>query len=728
MSWIRSVVVTTSSLPFLALFVYLLLPGLDLAAHGGSGGVLAVETDNAPVEPTALPALTSAQPAASPATVAPAQPGGEAKQESESVVNNGKAFYEFFHQGQANDALKCVKLLDGKKRQEAARRFCREFRRNKILQTACERQSAELLRAVEVAAEGLGPQPFPELFEKMNAVLEHPYFPEGKSEPDLEAVTTFITSTVKDTWALPYEELRALPTNSCSFTQGARLLMAESTKMKAKVKTPVETEAVKLVASRRTLYSTVWVPNASSLTLGLWSEMVDFSRCRRISGVNPPGKMKSKEVAYRAFGFALASMYMPRSIQCTRQSTEPVCKMLISYLAISRSIITLGRVLGTTLEQEFMNSFAERVARFQEGITDEEVSAIQMQVEVTIVEVALIAISGKQKLVKLVLAMAKSKTMAKFMSLLVSKLRKWLYSFEKESLEFAASHGEILPMILALENANSAWLGGTGRCARANKGLENLMVTLARRLAKDLKPKRGSSFLEMYEVQPSTGNELASAQMTSLVSPHGDTIELPAKRLGVMSLVQMSQYPAPGSARGRGWMERRASHYVMAFIGLALTSTIIGTALVPLISPLFVVFLVMGVTGFVIFATFTTLLVQRALLVRAVEQAVEEIDTAQRNIERHLHDIRSQDQGGSTDTAGGNRGVGGSQGSNYPSDPRPPTPPEMGLPPTPFAPPLPPRSVNGNDNLAYDGSGSEGEPEYDSVYEFDDESVLGRRD
>ncbi|CBZ55792.1 conserved hypothetical protein [Neospora caninum Liverpool] len=609
MSWIRSVVVTTSSLPFLALFVYLLLPGLDLAAHGGSGGVLAVETDNAPVEPTALPALTSAQPAASPATVAPAQPGGEAKQESESVVNNGKAFYEFFHQGQANDALKCVKLLDGKKRQEAARRFCREFRRNKILQTACERQSAELLRAVEVAAEGLGPQPFPELFEKMNAVLEHPYFPEGKSEPDLEAVTTFITSTVKDTWALPYEELRALPTNSCSFTQGARLLMAESTKMKAKVKTPVETEAVKL-----------------------------------------------------------------------------------------------------------------------EGITDEEVSAIQMQVEVTIVEVALIAISGKQKLVKLVLAMAKSKTMAKFMSLLVSKLRKWLYSFEKESLEFAASHGEILPMILALENANSAWLGGTGRCARANKGLENLMVTLARRLAKDLKPKRGSSFLEMYEVQPSTGNELASAQMTSLVSPHGDTIELPAKRLGVMSLVQMSQYPAPGSARGRGWMERRASHYVMAFIGLALTSTIIGTALVPLISPLFVVFLVMGVTGFVIFATFTTLLVQRALLVRAVEQAVEEIDTAQRNIERHLHDIRSQDQGGSTDTAGGNRGVGGSQGSNYPSDPRPPTPPEMGLPPTPFAPPLPPRSVNGNDNLAYDGSGSEGEPEYDSVYEFDDESVLGRRD
>ncbi|KEP59959.1 UNVERIFIED_CONTAM: hypothetical protein HHA_217420 [Hammondia hammondi] len=751
MSWVRSVRSTTSS-PFLALFVVLSLLGLHVSSNGGSSEVLAIAIEDAPVEPTAFPDVAPPEPAPLPASQSSAQKN--VKEEPDSVVNNGKSFYDFFHQGQADEALKCVRLLDAKKRREAAQRFCRGFGRNQILRSACEHQSDTLLRDVDAAAEGLGSQPFPELFDKMNGNLEHPYFPAGTLEPDLEAVTSFIRSTTKDTWTAPYHELLSLPTNSCSFTQGARLLMAESTRMKAKAKSPVETEAVQLVAMRRTMYSTVWVPVASSLTLGIWSEIVDFSRCRRLSGVTPPSKMSAKEIVYRVFGFALARTYMPRSVQCQRQSTEPLCRMLIGYLAVSRAIIELGRVLGTPQERELMNSFTETTVKIRGSLTDEEISATQMQVEATIVEVTLIALSGTQKLVKLVLAMAKSKTMAKFMSLLVSKLKKWLYSFEKESIESAASHSQILPMLLALENANSAWLGGTGRCVRANKGLENLMIALARRLAKDLKPKRPSSFLEMHGAQLSTGKELAVVRTTHLVSPHEDTLQHFPKSLGVLSLVQVSQYP--GLVGANGWMKRRLSHYVLAFIGLAMTMTVVGAACVPLISPFFVVFLVMGVAGFVIFATFTTLLVQRNLLVRATQQAVEEIQTAEQSVQRHLQEVQTTGPRGPPGPAGWNGGGEGPPAQNIPTGPmssslaqrplpstpppggqhlqmdpmsRPSTPPQTHPTPTQNSPPAPPPSQGSV--YDYDAADSEfgDEHEYANVPDDDDDygGVLGRR-
>ncbi|EPT24720.1 putative transmembrane protein [Toxoplasma gondii TgCatPRC2] len=751
MSWVRSVRSTTSC-PFLALFVVLSLLGLDVRSNGRSTDVLALTIENAPSAPTALRDVAAPQPATSQASQHSAQKN--IKDDPESVLNNGKSFYDFFHQGQADEALKCVRLLDAKKRREAARRFCRGFGRNQILRSSCEHQSDTLLQDVDAAAEGLGSQPFPELFEKMNGSLEHPYFPARTPEPDLQAVTEFIRSTTKDTWTEPYHELLSLPTNSCSFAQGARLLMAESTRMKAKAKSPVETEAVQLVAARRTLYSTVWVPVASSLTLGIWSEIVDFSRCRRLSGVAPPSKMSAKEIVYRVFGFALARTYIPRSVQCQRQSTEPLCRMLIGYLAVSRAIIELGRVLGTPQEQKLMNAFAETTVKIRDSLTDEEISATQMQVEATIVEVTLIALSGTQKLVKLVLAMAKSKTMAKFISLLVSKLKKWLYSFEKESIESAASHREILPMLLALENANSTWLGGTGRCVRANKGLENLMVSLARRLAKDLKPKRASSFLEVHEAQLSTGKELAAVHTTRLVSPHEDTLQNFPKTLGVLSLVQVSQ--TPRFVGVSGWMKRRPSHYVLAFIGFAMTMTVVGAACVPLISPLFVVFLVMGVAGFVIFATFTTLLVQRNLLIRATQQAVEEIQTAEQSVQRHLQEMAETGPRGPPDPTGRNGGAEGPPAQNIPTGPLsaslarrdlPPTPspgtqhPQMDPTSRPSTPtqthptlsqsssPTPPSS-QGTDNAAYENEGEYGdEHEYDNVADDEEEygGVLGLR-
>ncbi|PFH37435.1 hypothetical protein BESB_038930 [Besnoitia besnoiti] len=605
------------------------------------------------------------------------------EEEPQAIATAGKDVYQFFREGSADYAVTCVTLRDEEKRFKVAQNFCRGFDKNQALQRLCSRVSAELLRTVSSASEGLGPQPFPALFEKMQTLPEHPYFAAGTSEPDLGAITAFVKSTAADPWTPVYEELHGLPTESCPFLQGAHILMTESIQMKAKAKTPVQIEAVKLVAARRTLYSTVFAPVASSMALGLWTELVDFSKCNKASGPKPPGKQSKKEIMYRAFGFAVARMYIPQQTRCSRQSTEPVCQMLISYLAVSQAIVALGRVLGTPSEQKAIGTLDETVAKLRTSITDDEISATQMQVEVSIAETVLIALSGKKKTVKFILAMAKSKKIAKILAVIVAKVKKWVFPFEKQNLETAKALSDARPMVYALENANSAWLGGTGRCAVANKGLENLMLAIARRIAKEMKPTQQTSFLESADFHsPVSGSD--STQITSLIASEEDATGRWVKPHDGLSLLQTPG--ASDSVGGRGWKKRRKMHFLLAFAGFALATTVIGSFAVPFIHPLFVIFLVTGLFGFILFATFTSVIIKQSLLITATTQASEEIDQTERRIHQHRLEQKELSDAVSEQITRENR--------NRPPSPPPNPPPNLPPSPPPNPPPSPAPAPN----------------------------------
>lgn len=141
------------------------------------------------------------------------------------------------------------------------------------------------------------------------------------------------------------------------------------------------------VAARRILYSTFMWPAPESIELGLWTQVLDFSRCRRIkqSGPKPPGekKMGKKEIAQRAFAFALMRAYLPRGVECSVTSEEPSCQLLHNYMAVNRTVFELGRALGTPRAGLMVENFTMEVQQQKQRITSEELWNTQLTTEMT---------------------------------------------------------------------------------------------------------------------------------------------------------------------------------------------------------------------------------------------------------------------------------------------------------------------------------------------------------
>ncbi|PHJ21253.1 transmembrane protein [Cystoisospora suis] len=606
----------------------------DVISIGSDSGTQSTDVSSLSSE------LTGLLPAKGDAAAFP--PSGEG--DSTANFPGNPELFHFFHNGEADSMLNCVRVKKRARRERAVEHFCRRFARNTVLRRRCSDFGVEFLAELGNAVRGCEPHCFPELFESMKRTLRHPFFKPGDHEADLAAVQTFVKKTIANPWTPEYEEQGDLPSRTCASLQTAWSLAQDSRRLARTFDNPLEKAALNLVATRRTLYSAFMWPSPEPIELGLWAQVVDFSGCKRVRQGTPElprkEKMGNKEIAEKAFAFGLARQYIPRRLECSVSSTEGTCKLLHNYLAVNRTLLEIGRVLGTPQAGLMVEDFAGEVRQRKEQVTDFELWNAQLTAEMTAVETFLLGLRGNKRLVRLLASLAKVKVIAKLIGGAVSLLKSWIYPFEKEVISSSRVRPDIAPVVLAMQNASVFFLGGLGTCVVGNTGMGNIMEVVAMKITKAFNEDgSASSFLQLLPAEPQpAAEEDESSEQTSDLVPYTTTavrtpgtlnngsVDTAGSSTNVFLQMRSKFWNRGPGKSAHPWFESRWRMRALAIAGAVLSFAFIGTMFIPLIHPVFFAVLSVGLLGFFLYVAFSTALLMRHALLKAVEQGVMGLD------------------------------------------------------------------------------------------------------
>lgn len=234
-------------------------------------------------------------------------------------------------------------------------------------------------------------------------------------------------------------------------------------------------------------------------------------------------------------------------------------------------------------------------------------------------------------------SLAKLKIVAKLVGGAAGLLRSWFHPFQEDVTRTSRVSGEVLPVMLAMQNASVFYLGSLGTCVLGNTGMGNIMEVVAMKITKALNQDTSfASFVQLLpppqsalEEDPSRTAVLVPYTTTALVTSNRDDGVITA-RSSANAFLQVGapgQWKEPGPGKpATPWFKSKWRLAFIAVAGAVMSFSLLGTIFIPLIHPAFFAVLSVGILGFILYISFTTTLLLRHALLKAVEQGVMNLD------------------------------------------------------------------------------------------------------